>query len=322
MSNSLEWLPPDLYPVALRIARADECAYAIGKLAGLWSFNVPIELEQERRDGRFTTRVRSIRPIPPRISMLFSEAVNHLRAAIDNVVWYLVIQAQGPVTKAANKVALPIHDDQTKYDAWQRDRFSAGLTAFGVGTQLNSRIHALQPFVDQGSGIPSSSSQFAALTGTHVEAANPLKLLQGYSNDDKHRAIRVAVPRTSGGQAVSEPGGADRAFVELRVGDIVSEGNWGEPVLLEQTSAVMIQRPSPYGALVSPANEISRLVTYVAHEAVPRLVTGRPLAECSTDERRSRRLRPERVAALSRWRPTAGTGAASSMDRDENRGGR
>ena len=38
MSNSLEWLPPDLYPVALRIARADECAYAIGKLAGTWSF--------------------------------------------------------------------------------------------------------------------------------------------------------------------------------------------------------------------------------------------------------------------------------------------
>ncbi|MCW2803566.1 MAG: hypothetical protein QOF52_2971 [Propionibacteriaceae bacterium] len=49
MSDSLDWLPADLYPVAVRTARADECAYAMGELAALWSFERPLDLEQVRR---------------------------------------------------------------------------------------------------------------------------------------------------------------------------------------------------------------------------------------------------------------------------------
>lgn len=275
MSNGLEWLPPDLYPVALRVARADECAYAIGELAAEWSFEGPIDLAQVRSGDRFTTRVGSIRPVPPRISVLFSEAVNHLRAALDNVVWHLVVQAQGLVTgRTATQVALPIYDDQARFDAWQLARLRAGLTAFGSTTELGFRIHALQPFVDQTSGIPSTAPLLAAVTGGQVETAHPLKLLQAYSNDDKHRTIKVAVPRTSSGSAGSVLGGPGRAFVELQVGDVVAEGRWGQPVLVEQTTSVLIQRPDPYAALVSPANEISRLATYVAHNALPQLVTG------------------------------------------------
>lgn len=119
----------------------------------------------------------------------------------------------------------------------------------------------------------------AAFMGVELEFAHPLKLLQGYSNGDKHRTIRVAVPRTSGGSADQLPGGSGRAFVELQVGDVVAEGTWGQPVLMEQTTAVQIQRPDPYTALVSPANEISRLTAYVAHTAIPQLITGRSLPE-------------------------------------------
>jgi hypothetical protein len=224
MSDSLDWLPADLYPVAMRIARADECAYAMGELAALWSFEGPLDLEQVRSGDRFTTRVSMIRPIPPRISLLFSEAVNHLRAALDNVVWYMVEAAQGPVTgRTALKVNLPIHDDETKLDNWRRDRVGAGLTAFDSATTLGERIRSLQPFVDKSAGIPSTGTWLAAYTGTEVEPAYALKLLQGYSNDDKHRTIRVTVPRTSGGR-VDRVSAAPCAFVELKVGDVVSEG--------------------------------------------------------------------------------------------------
>lgn len=148
MVDSLDWLPPDLYPIAMRIARADECAYAMGELAALWSFEGPLDLVQTRHGDRFTTQVRTIRPIPPRITLLFSEAVNHFRAALDNnVIWHLVEQSQGPVTarRAASQVALPIYDDQKGFDTWQLGRLGAGLTAFDSTTALGQRINALQP---------------------------------------------------------------------------------------------------------------------------------------------------------------------------------
>lgn len=271
---TLDWLPTDLHPVAMRIARADECAYAMGELAAKWSFEGALDLEQVRHGDRVTTRVRMIRPIPPRISLLFSEAINHLRAALDNVIWHLVEAAQGQVTgRAATLVNLPIYDDQIKFDGWCRDRVAAGLKAFGAATDLAQRIQSLQPFVNSGSGITSTGPFLAGYTGTPLEHAHPLKLLQGYSNDDKHRAIRVAVPRSSGGR-VDQLSAGSRAFTELRAGDVIFEGVWGEPVLIEQTIAVLISRPDPYTALVAPANEISQLTAYVAHTAVPQLVTG------------------------------------------------
>lgn len=185
---------------------------------------------QTRHGDRFTVRVLAIRAIPPRIFLLFSEAVNHLRAALDNVIWYLVERAQGPMTgHAATQVALPIYDDDLRFAAWQRRRVRAGVTACDSTTALGQRIRALQPFVDCASRIPSTMPMLAVLMGVEVEDAQPLVLLQGYSNDDKHRTIRVAVPRTTGGRVDHPPGGSDRAFVELRVGDVVAEGHVGSP---------------------------------------------------------------------------------------------
>lgn len=274
MSEGLGWLPIDLHSVAMRIARADECAYAIGEIAALWSFQGPLDLEQVRCGNHVTIRVRDIRPIPPLISLLFSEAVNHLRAALDNVIWYLVEAYQGAVTgRAAQKVNLPIYDDEAKLDRWREDRVKAGLTAFAPATTVYQRIRRLQPFVDQRSVIPNVESVVAAYTGAYLEQAHPLKLLQGYSNDDKHRAIRVAVSRTRGG-SVDQPLVEPLPFVELKVGDIVAEGIWGDAMAMEMASSIQIPRPAPYTALVSPANEVSRLTVYVAHTAVPELITG------------------------------------------------
>lgn len=274
MFDSLDWLPPGLHPVAMRIARADECAYAMGELAARWSFDGPLDLVQVRRGDRITVRVRMIRPIPPRISLLFSEAVNHLRAALDNVIWHLVEVAQGPVAgRAALKVHLPIFDDEAGFDRWCRDRVGAGLTAFDSTATLGQRVRSLQPFVDLSSEIPSMEAALTAFLGTAPELAHPLKLLQGYSNGDKHRTIRVTLPRTSGGR-VDQLWADSRRFVELQVGDVVSDGIWGQRVDFEQTTAVQIERPAPYTALVAPGQEVSRLAAYVAHVAIPHLVTG------------------------------------------------
>ncbi len=45
-AERLNWLPPDLYPIAMRVTRADECAYAMGELAARWSFDGPLDLLQ------------------------------------------------------------------------------------------------------------------------------------------------------------------------------------------------------------------------------------------------------------------------------------
>ena len=77
-------LPPDLVPVALRLARADEAVFEIADISSLWSMAGPLEMEQRRNGDRSTSVLTGIRPVPPRLWLLFSEAINHLRAAIDN----------------------------------------------------------------------------------------------------------------------------------------------------------------------------------------------------------------------------------------------
>lgn len=274
MSDSLDWLPSDLHPVAMRIARADECAYAMGELASQWSIAAPLDLVQIRIGDRVRVRVQGIRPIPPRIPLLFSEAVNHLRAALDNVVWHLAEVTHGPLTgSVARLVNLPIYDSQEDLDKWVRRRVRDGLTAFESTAPLGQRVRELQPFVDQDSAIPSMRADLAPLMDTEVEVAHPLKLLQAYSNDDKHRTIRVALPRTSGGRT-DRRSAQSRRFVGLEVGDVVAEGAWGRPVEMEQTTSIQIERPEPFTALVPPGQEVSRLASYVANVAVPQLVAG------------------------------------------------
>ncbi len=177
--------------------------------------------------------------------------------------------------RAARRVALPIHHDQEAFERWQQQQVKLGLSAFAPASIIGSRIRAIQPFDDADSDVPSTTPWLAALICVQVEPAHPLKLLQSYSNDDKHRTIRMAVARTSSGGVDLLPGTFEGPFVELRPGDVMAEGTWGQPVLTEVTTAVLVQRPAPYTALVSPTNEISQLTAYVAHVAIPHLVSAR-----------------------------------------------
>ena len=232
--SRLAWLPDQLCPVAFRVARADECAFEIAKLAGQWSLDDPLQLVQYVWENRYRVRIESVRPIPPRISLLFSEAVSHLRAALDNVVWFMVEQAQGPPPKRVEtQIAMPICDDEKSFSTWCSDRVKRGLQAIDVGSTLRSRTRSLQVFAPAQWTIPSTKPLLADMTQTEVELAHPLKLLQRYSNDDKHRAIQLTFARGTSwttGEPVFGPG---LAFTNLRVGDLFDEGTWGVPNLGE-----------------------------------------------------------------------------------------
>jgi hypothetical protein len=87
--------------------------------------------------------------------LLFSEAINHLRGAIDNTVWYLVEREHGPVTgPAAGLVVMPIVKKEEALDDWAKKGEKAGLSALGPNGVLK-RVRSLQPFADSAT-IPSN----------------------------------------------------------------------------------------------------------------------------------------------------------------------
>jgi len=277
-ADPLGWLPPELEPVALRLARVDECAFMIGDLSSKWALDVPLTLEHVRRGNEVDAVLRSIRPIPPLVSLLFSEAVGHLRAAIDNTLWYLVELRQGALkSSAAQRVTMPIKETAQDFDNWLTQSGKVGLRALGHGSSLGERVRSLQPFASAADGVPAPSRALALLMGLPVEAAHPLRLLQTYSNHDKHRAIRVATARTS----IRKP---DEFFVRpenwfkaLQVGDVVERGAWGEPVGIKLLTGVVVERAKPFSALVNPAKELCALRRYVSERVIPVLVTGQEL---------------------------------------------
>lgn len=281
-------------------------------LSGKWSFEGPLELKQLRRaDNRYRTVISAVRPIPPAISLLFSEAIHHLRAVLDNTVWHLVTEEAGALDeRAARCVAMPIFEEAGKFAAWAA-RVKPQVPALGDETgTIYERVRALQPFVDEGR-VSSMSPMLEALMSVEAERAHPLSLLQGYSNLDKHRAIATTVGRMT----VTIEGlpffAQDRSFRQMQVGDAVSpDGTWGTPVPMESQAAVMVERPAPWTAAVSPATETQALRDWVRHEALPRLVTGS--SEVSTalpvtielgDDGRTQRERitdPHRPSAFAR----------------------
>ncbi len=272
----LRWLPEDLDPVALRLARADECAFKIGDLASKWSADGPLDFEQIRRGNTVQMVLKSLRPVPAEASLLFSEAINHLRAAIDNVIWYLVEQEHGQLEgMVATLVNMPILESQEKLDNWTKRRVKEKIAAFDAATDLGKRLRALQPFVDEQSSIPSMGETLALMMRQEVERAHPLRLLQAYSNADKHRSIRIAAARTFSSTDSSPLASQDLGHRDLRVGDPMGPPTtWGELAIVETNTAVMVQRPDPFMAWVNPVKEINAMRRHIAQVVVPMLLTG------------------------------------------------
>lgn len=312
------WLPEQLEPAVARLARVDDCIFEMGDLSGQWSL-AALEVKQVRRnDGRFRALVSAVRPIPPLISLLFSEAINHLRAVLDNVVWHLVSEQSAALDdKAAKAVAMPIHEDPERFTAWAKE-IRRRVPVLGEDTSTTYlRIKELQPFADS-ARVPSLGPLLAMLTDVMSEDVHPLLLLQAYSNADKHRAITMTVGRamltTSGTPFLAQ----DRSLRGVGVGTVLGEGSWGTPLAFESSAAVVVERPAPWSAAVSPTTEAQHLCDWVAQRALPLLITGSadvttavPVAISLEDDGRTlhdRIAAPDRPGARDRL-------AASSAER-------
>jgi hypothetical protein len=273
-ADQFSWLPEALESVALRLARSDEHTYKIGDLASKWSLDGPLGFKQVRRGTQVQMVVKSLRPVPPEVSLLFSEAVNHLRAAVDNVVWYLVEQELGTLSGSlAATVNMPITESPEDMDKWIRRKNK--IAAFGPDAQLGRRLRALQPFVDVQSAVPSMGEVLAGLVGLDVESAHPLRLLQSYSNADKHRSIRVAAARTFSSTDGSPLAAQNLAHQELKVGDPLGPPTtWGQVAIVETNTALMVQRPEPFSAWVNPIKELNAMRRHVSQVVIPMLLTG------------------------------------------------
>lgn len=273
-TEDFKWLPEALDPVALRLARADAFAFQIGDLATKWSMDGPLGFEQVRRDGLTQMVVKSLRPVPPEASLLFSEAVNHLRAAVDNAFWHLTEKAHGSLSGSlAAMVSMPIVESQEDLDRWTGRRNK--IPALRPETRLGQRLRALQPFVDIQSSVPSMGELLAAILRVEVESAHPLRLLQAYSNADKHRSIRLAAGRTFSSSDAVPLEGQDLSPKELKVGDPIGPSSrWGRISIVETNTAVMVQRPEPFSAWVNPVKELNAMRRHLSQIVVPILLTG------------------------------------------------
>lgn len=275
--SALDWLPAELIPVALRLARADELEYELGNLCLDWSRHA-LDFDQVRNAaGLLDLVVSEIRPIPPVIPMLISEIANHLRAAIDNVVFYLVEQARGSALPRgqAVQVKMPIYQSASDLAAWT-NRVSRHVPELGTGTPLYARIESLQPFRSL-AVVTSLPVELATLMGvTDLNGVHPLLLLQGYSNEDKHRIIRPALWRAVVTRDDQPSMSQNLEWREVEIGDIVSaDVREGNRVEIEARTAVFIQRPDSQ-VWVGPGSELSQIHNFVADILIPTLVTGAP----------------------------------------------
>ncbi|MEV5819335.1 hypothetical protein AB0L22_09180 [Micromonospora haikouensis] len=281
--SSLDWLPDALHPVVMRLARADQLAYELAEVALAWSRgpdgNGPLEIQQvERTPGFFDVEVSGIRPVPPVAAALFSETVHHLRSAIDNVVFYMVEKDRAePLTDSqARAVSMLVYEDQVGFERKVKKLVRQGLGEFAETATLGRRIAALQPFAD-GSSVPSVPWPLSAVMGDAKPVeAHPLALLRDYSNEDKHRMIRLAAGRTLVQRLDDWAGSCRLGMRHIEVGTVLAVVENGVPTEVDTSPAVHVQRPDS-GVWVGPSYELDCLSRHVTDIVLPTLVIGMAL---------------------------------------------
>ncbi len=325
--SAVDWLPEELHPVAMRLARADGLAFDLAEVALAWSRgpddNGPLSLRLvERRPGHLDLEITAIRPVPPIAATLFSEAVHHLRSAIDNVVFYLVeTDREKPLTASqARLVSMLIYDDPKPFDDRVAQLVKKGLTGFG--STLGERIAWLQPFADAAS-VPAIEPGLARMMGTEPARAHPLSLLRDYSNEDKHRTIRLAAGRSLVQRPDDWPRSVGLGMRHIEVGTVLAVVEKDVLTEVDTSPALHVQRPE--GVWVGPGYELDCLARHVADVVLPTLITGLALPGAlppqidlsDTGETLAERLREgETQRAHDRARQVAARAFSEAMTRD------
>ncbi len=283
----MDWLPETLHPVAIRLARADQLTYELGTVALAWSRGPDdrgaLSLSQvERTRGIYDVEVASIRPVPPVAAMLFSEAVHHLRSAVDNVVFHMVERDHGqPLTPQQERnVSMLVHDEEGPYGE-RVNRLTSGKNALpilGPDHTLGKRIASLQPFKDHAEVPAIPPSLNLLMGGSKAATAHPLSLLRDYSNEDKHRSTRLAAGRS----LVQRPDDWVRSvglgMRTIEVGTVLERVKKGVLTGVEISPAIHVRRPNG-GPWVSPGYELDAITRHVSDVVIPTLIKGMALPD-------------------------------------------
>jgi hypothetical protein len=278
-----DWLPTELHPVAMRLARADALAYELGQAALAWSRGPDGEgaltLRQiERTPGTYDVEVDSLRPVPPLAAMLFSEAVHHLRSTVDNAVLYAVEQEHGQslTPQQERAVSMLIYDDPMPYERKWKALVKQGLTMFDPSATLGGRIESLQPFNDSTS-LGSLSRILSIVMGVDAAQAQPLALLRDYSNEDKHRSLRATAGHTLVQRHDDWRHSVSQGMRPMEVGTVLERVPKGVLTPVEVSPALLVHRPD--GTPVAPGPELDGMGRHVADIALPTLLRGIALPE-------------------------------------------
>jgi hypothetical protein len=129
----------------------------------------------DKKDPRFVGKFNSdtneyvfrlnCKPPNPRLGLIVGEFAHNLRAALDNLVWQLVLLRGGSPTR---NTQFPIYESRERYE-------SSRWTLRGVGADDRAVIESVQPF-QYGERAPQAY----------------LSLLAWLNNVDKHRFVHVA----------------------------------------------------------------------------------------------------------------------------------
>lgn len=277
------WLPEELHPVAMRLARADALAYELSQVALAWSRGDEdagaITLTQvERTPGMYDVEVATLRPVPPLAAMLFSEAVHHLRSAVDNVVFYAVEKEHGqPLTPQQERIiSMLVYDDPVPYEKKWKGLVRQGLAMFDPSASLGKRITGLQPFNDSTS-LGSLSPILSYVMGVEAAQAQPLALLRDYSNEDKHRTIRLAAGRTIVQRYDDWQRSVSQGMRHIEVGTVLEQVPKGVLTPVEISPGLHVERPD--GTPVAPGPELDGMARHVADIVIPTLLRGMALPD-------------------------------------------
>ena len=182
MAGPMTDLPASLEGPRAKIARADEHRQRLhDKLAAYAALN-PILVTPPviERDGSGFVMFGKTDPEPPiELGLILGDYVTNLRAAIDHLVWQLVVLAGETPTRASQ---FPIVDVGAQLAA------AAGRRLRGVAPAHVDAIRQVQPFTHRAD-----------------PEEHPLALLRWLSNTDEHQVIHVvstsvidADPETAG----------------------------------------------------------------------------------------------------------------------------
>jgi len=259
--------PAHLNSLALRLGHVDELAEDIAELCFAFVRSNPLELRERREAGRAYLIVHKIDEVPPVLGLLFSDAINQLRSSLDNALVLLIEHTRGArLTGPAERAAqFLIYDDESKYLEALR-RMLPKLPELALDEALGRRMYELQPFRPLERIREMRTRRAGATHGGHH-----LRVLQEYSNADKHR--RPHVFGVGNAKTRSITGAADvhaEDVSEVAVGQQVSATDVGANEIVEVWPFVGLRRPLA-GELVPPGAELNELHRYVAELAIPRL---------------------------------------------------